>query len=166
MNVENRLANSKKQIIRMEIYRPLIKTCTFEGPSSHQYAVSQKRFQRQPKIILTTDLPGITQLSSESEEADHIYTSLNHHAENMYHPNTCRVESEKAAWTQPWNCVLGVRDPTCISPTRSTNITKHEMARSSVRTPQTPSGNHDQKTAVASNPGQQSSFSLSQKDLQ
>ena len=93
-----------------------------------------------------THFPGFTQFNCALSDEEKIYTSLNHHAENRYHPNIRNVESEKTARNTDWNGVLVVRSPTCISPTRSINMTRLQILRSTARIPQGPNGNHDQKT--------------------
>lgn len=126
----------------MKVYRSLVKFGSLIVPASSVSLTSSRAI-----VLESTHFPGFTQFNCALSDEDQIYTSLNHHAENRYHPNICSVEREKTARQTDCNGVLVVRSPTCISPTRSTNITRLQMLRSNARIPQMPNGNHDQKTA-------------------
>jgi len=78
-----------------------------------------------------------------------MYISVNHHAENKYHPKvwaTWRGNRYLKVATED----VVVREPRCNWPTRRTKTARDVTKSRTARIPHAPMGNHDQKTAEVS----------------
>lgn len=82
---------------------------------------------------------------SASSGADQRNISLNHQAEKRYHPRVCRTCSGNT-FRKAVRGEAVVRGPTCICATRIKKTANVEMNKRRARRPQTPRGNHDQRT--------------------